>query len=189
MHIVIFFLQRRNLRIVNMIWCVRFPSRKTSFLINNLCLAVIQIERDLWRTKAEKADLEMTVETSSTFTSTLTRTSSILTAILDGRIAHLEKTVAELQGERSGFNLAIQLLQCESLCGQGRIIDAARMLIKITNALGQLAGANEFIVHWVTGEFRCRKLERDFNFIARVYSSMCIEPGNNRRQGIGRQEF
>ena len=178
-YINIFFREHCNLRIVNMIWCVRFPSRKTSSPINNLCLVVIQMERDLWHTKAEKADLEKTVKTLSPFTSTVTRNLSILMPILGDKTTGFEKTVTGLE----------QSLRCEALCAQGRILDAAGILIKITNALGQLAGANEFIVHWITSEFQRRKLERYFNFIARVYSSMCIGPGNNGRQGIGRREF
>ena len=92
-YINIFFRERCNLRIINMIWCVRFPSRKTSSPINNLCLVVIQMERDLWHTKAEKADLEMTVKTLSPFTSTVTRNSSILTPILGDKTTGFEKTV------------------------------------------------------------------------------------------------
>ena len=168
---------------------MRFASRKTCFLIDNLCSAVTQIERHLWRTEAEKADLKMTVKTSSRITSTLTRTTSILTPILDGRIAHLEKTVTVLQGERDGINLTMQSRQCETLCAQGRILDAARILIKITNSLGRSAAANEFIVAWITGKFQRCEPEKDLNSIARVYSSLYIDPGNNGRQGIGRREF
>ena len=111
-------------------------------------------------------------------TLTLIPTSSILTPILDHRIAHL-------QDER---DLSIQSLRCETLCAQGRIVDAAEILIKITNALGQLAAANAVVVSWVAGEFRRRKLEKVLILLPRVYSSLCIVPGNNGRQGIGRQE-
>ena len=116
-------------------------------------LAVLQIERDLWRKKAA-------LETSSPFTSTLTCISSILTPILDDRIGHLEKTITELRNEKGGLNETIQSLRRETHRAKSRIQDATRILIKITNASGRPTADNKLLV---AGEFRHRKPEMHFN--------------------------
>ena len=95
--------------------------------------------------------------------------------LLDSKIGHLEKTVQELRlqhadSQHKADNL-VQILhvyeqrhQCEAMYAEGRIIEAAVSLLKITNTTSAEVRTNKLLMDSLAGTFRCHTAEEVFNF-------------------------
>ena len=85
----------------------------------------------------------------------------------DEDLGALRIQLADAQRKADGLiriNLAhSQKHQCESLYAQGQIHGAAECLLQILNAANEDVRANKLIMDWLSGEFRCRALDREFN--------------------------
>ena len=73
----------------------------------------------------------------------------------DETIAALERTVLELRTELdSQRKTHLQKHQCETLYADGRVVDAAQLLLEIVGTASDDVKTDATITDWISGEFR-----------------------------------
>ncbi|KAF8548009.1 hypothetical protein OG21DRAFT_1516754 [Imleria badia] len=108
-------------------------------------------EREIWRMKVEKVDLEEKIE------SLRAQDKSS-----NGEIASLKETIQQLRNQLSDTQKKADNLdhilrlherkhQCEVLYAQGRMYDSVELLLEITSTITDEVRANKLIIEWLSG--------------------------------------